>query len=93
MERLKAPEAEQPELLLWLCEQGILIKLAEGIFFHARAIAAARDTLSCFRGTKGFTLAEARDALSTSRKYALLLLEYFDHNKTTKRIGEKRVFI
>lgn len=36
------------------------------------------------------TLAELRDALGTSRKYALAVLEYFDRNKITKKEGDFR---
>ena len=93
MERLQVPEAEQPELLIWLCERGILTKLAEGVCFHARAIREAQNTLAHFTGAEGFTLGEARDAWSTSRKYALPLLEYFDQQKITKRVGERRILL
>ena len=93
MEKLKIPPAEQPELLLWLCEQGVLIKVAEGVHFHAQAIAAAWDILARFAGAEGFTLAEARDAWATSRRYALSLLEHFDRKKITKRVGEKRILL
>jgi selenocysteine-specific elongation factor len=93
MKRLKVPETEQTELLLWLCEQGILTKTAEGIYFHSYALAAAREKLSCFPKAEGFTLAQARDALSTSRKYALSLLEYFDNKKITKRMNENRILL
>ncbi|MCL1906084.1 MAG: selenocysteine-specific translation elongation factor, partial [Clostridiales bacterium] len=33
MERHKVPAAERPEFLLWLTEQGLLIKVAEGVLF------------------------------------------------------------
>ena len=93
MERLKAPEADRPELLLWLCEQGALIKIAEGVYFHKKALNAALNKLAQINAAEGFTLAQARDVLATSRKYALPLLEYLDREKITKRIGEKRVLL
>ena len=37
------------------------------------------------------TLAEFRDALGTSRKYAVALLEYFDNRKLTKKVGDARI--
>jgi selenocysteine-specific elongation factor len=36
------------------------------------------------------TLAEYRDAMNTSRKYALAALEYFDRNHMTKKEGDLR---
>ena len=37
------------------------------------------------------TLANVRDFLNTSRKYALPFLEYLDKIKFTRRVGEERV--
>ncbi|MBC7344886.1 MAG: SelB C-terminal domain-containing protein, partial [Clostridia bacterium] len=37
------------------------------------------------------SLAEVRDILGTSRKYALPFLEYLDQTKVTRRVGDKRV--
>jgi selenocysteine-specific elongation factor len=36
------------------------------------------------------TAAEARDLFNTSRKKAIILLEYFDMKKITKREGDSR---
>ena len=36
-------------------------------------------------------VAQVRDAFSTSRKYALALLEYTDEQRITKRVGDERV--
>lgn len=44
-------------------------------------------------GTGAFTLAQARDQLGISRKYALLLLEYWDRVRITRKIGEGRSFL
>ena len=37
------------------------------------------------------TLAEVRDLLGTSRKYAVVILETLDREKVTKKIGDARV--
>jgi selenocysteine-specific elongation factor len=39
------------------------------------------------------TVAEFRDILKTTRKYALPFLEYLDSNKVTMRIGDVRKFL
>jgi selenocysteine-specific elongation factor len=39
------------------------------------------------------TLASARDATGSSRKYILPLLEYFDSKGITRRVGDKRIII
>jgi selenocysteine-specific elongation factor len=42
---------------------------------------------------KEMTVAEFRDILGTSRKYALPLLEYLDSNRITLRVGDIRKFM
>jgi selenocysteine-specific elongation factor len=37
------------------------------------------------------TVAEVRDMLQTSRKYALALMEHLDEQKVTRRVGDERV--
>jgi selenocysteine-specific elongation factor len=39
------------------------------------------------------TVAEFRDILGTTRKYALPILEYLDSNKITLRVGDVRKFL
>ncbi|MFM7581199.1 MAG: SelB C-terminal domain-containing protein [Caldilinea sp.] len=39
------------------------------------------------------TLAEVRDLLQTSRKYAQALLEEMDARRITQRVGEGRVLV
>lgn len=43
--------------------------------------------------TDKFTLAEFRDLLNTSRKYALLLFDYWDSKKITKKIDDYRIWL
>ncbi|MFQ5879686.1 MAG: SelB C-terminal domain-containing protein, partial [Dehalococcoidia bacterium] len=37
------------------------------------------------------TLAQVRDMFSASRKYAQALLEHFDEQRITRRVGDERV--
>lgn len=39
------------------------------------------------------TLAEFRDMIGTSRKYAVEILEYLDNNKITQKVDDARVLI
>jgi selenocysteine-specific elongation factor len=43
------------------------------------------------RGHREITPLEFKDLLGVSRKYAIPLLEYFDSQKITIRVGDKRV--
>ena len=42
---------------------------------------------------KEMTVAEFRDVLGTSRKYALPFLEYLDTQRITMRVGDVRKFL
>ncbi len=46
-----------------------------------------------FAKKPAMTVAEFRDILGTTRKYALPFLEYLDSNKITLRVGDVRKFL
>ncbi len=81
------------ELLIYLCQQEILIKVAEDIYFSDQALREMIGKLHQRYGESGFTLSEARDLLATSRKYILPFGEYLDRKKLTKRAGDKRFWL
>lgn len=78
----------------YLLRTGILVKVSEGLYFHKEALHEIQAELVKALQSKGeISLAEVRDLLNTSRKYALPLLEYFDVKRITRRLGDKRVLI
>ncbi len=80
------------ELLQYLLRTGDLVKIAEELYFLKDVLASARQIVSRSLRDKGeITVAEVRDLLQTSRKFALPLLEYFDREKLTRRVGDKRL--
>jgi selenocysteine-specific elongation factor len=50
-----------------------------------------RRVVAYIREHQSMTVAQARDLLGTSRKYALGLLGYLDQQRVTKRVGDFRV--
>ena len=69
-----------------------LIRLNQEVVFHVKSYEDAKAELIDHINKNGnITLSQFRDILGTSRKYAVALLEYFDNEKVTKRIGEERV--
>ncbi len=83
---------DDQEILNYLLNRGTLMKVADGMFFHQRALAEIIDLVKNHLFEKGeLLLGELRDLLQTSRKYALPLLEYMDREKITRRVGDKRV--
>ncbi len=79
------------EVFNYLVDQGTIVHLKEDLFFLASAVEKAEKLLiNHLKQEDTITLAEFRDILDSSRKYTLALLEHFDHNNVTKRIGEER---
>ncbi len=62
------------------------------ICFHRQHYDRAVELIRRGIQEKGqITLAEVRDLLGTSRKYAVVILETLDREKVTKKIGDARV--
>jgi selenocysteine-specific elongation factor len=75
-----------------LIDMGDLVKLDEDIAFSKRAYDEALELLRKHLKEHGsIQLGQFRDLLGTSRKYAMALLDHFDQNKITKRVGDNRV--
>lgn len=80
------------EVYIALIEMGELVKLDEDIAFSKDAYSEAVELLrKHIKDNGSIQLGQFRDLLGTSRKYAMALLDYFDQNKITKRIGDNRV--
>lgn len=68
------------------------IGLNQRLVFHAKSVAQAAETLhGAFPPPMRFTTGQAREALGTSRKFIVPLLEYFDAEKVTQRDGDLRL--
>jgi selenocysteine-specific elongation factor len=85
-------KVEDRELSSYLEEAGRLVRLGDGLALGAGAYEEARRLLveECERAGS-ITLARFRDLLGTGRKPAQLLLERFDAEGVTRRVGDERV--
>ena len=79
-----------PDLIRALVRRGLLVG-RDGVWFAAEAPDQAAARLRA-DAADGFTLADARDALGTSRRVALALCEVLDARGTTRRAGDRRIF-
>ncbi len=72
--------------------EGHLVRIADDIYLHADAEAEMRRKVSerLAQGA-GMTVAEIRDLLGTTRKYAVPLCEYLDRVGVTRREGDLRL--
>jgi len=87
-------EQDFGEILAYMVDAGMLVKINQDTVFSNRAIEEGKRRLSAyFEQEKELSLATARDILNTTRKYALPLIEYYDRIRFTRRIGDIRVKI
>jgi selenocysteine-specific elongation factor len=83
-----------PELVQAMIAMGSIVPVGGGIVFLPERIAEAETVLrTALARSDSISLAEFRDLLGTTRKYAQTLLEYFDRQRVTRRVGERRVAI
>ncbi|MFY9578188.1 MAG: SelB C-terminal domain-containing protein, partial [Gaiellaceae bacterium] len=89
---LEPIKVQDGQLARFLEEQGRLIRVGDGYAVSPSAYDRAREALvSELEGAGRITLARFRDLLGISRKPAQLLLERFDADGVTRRVGDERV--
>lgn len=82
------------DLVEYMIEEGLLIKIDDDVYITKDIENQLKNVLLSLFDQRGeITVAEYRDALGISRKYALAYLEYFDKIKLTRRIGDVRILI
>lgn len=88
---LKLDQKHLSDILKLLVKEGSLVRISDSMYltssFYNKMIETLKDF---FRKKPEMTVAEFRDILSTTRKYALPILEYLDSIKVTLRVGDVR---
>jgi selenocysteine-specific elongation factor len=85
-------KVDDAELARFLEAEQRLVRLGDGYVIGAGGYDVARDVLLTECGAAGkITLARFRDLLGTGRRDAQLLLERFDQDGLTRRLGDERV--
>jgi selenocysteine-specific elongation factor len=88
---LEPIKVEDTRLARFLEERGRLIRVGDGYAVSPRAYEEAKEVLVTELAATGrITLARFRDLIGASRKTAQLLLERFDSDGVTRRIGDER---
>jgi selenocysteine-specific elongation factor len=83
---------ERHELYQVLVADRRLVRVKEGLYFHAAALESIQTALVQYlQAHREIGPSGIKDLLGVSRKYAIPLLEYFDAQKVTVRQGEHRV--
>lgn len=90
-EALKMDQKQITDILNILAKERSVVRVNESIYLSAIAYDKMINTLKSFYAKKPeLTVAEFRDLLNTSRKFALPFLEHLDAAKVTLRVGDAR---
>ncbi|MBA3380410.1 MAG: SelB C-terminal domain-containing protein, partial [Actinobacteria bacterium] len=89
---LRAVKIEDDELARFLEARGELVRLGREHAISVQSFAIAKEALlsECASAAE-ITLARFRDLLDVGRRDAQLLLERFDQDGITRRVGDRRV--
>ncbi len=74
-----------------LVAQGRLVEVVPELLYERSTLDALCERIVAATRERPQTVAELRDLLDASRKYALGLLAYTDEHKLTRRVGDTRV--
>lgn len=92
--KLSVSEKDLSDILKLLTQSGLLIRINDSMYITKQHFDRMIELLRQFFAKKQqMTVAEFRDILNTTRKYALPFLEYLDSHKITLRVGEIRKFM
>ena len=89
---LGADSALFDKVLRSLYDQKKLVRLNPKVTYHAETVASMKALVQDYCKRKGsIAIAELRDAIKLSRKYAQAVLEYFDRVGLTRRVEDRHV--
>jgi selenocysteine-specific elongation factor len=78
--------------LNFLAREGRAVKLKSDVFYAPDPVTAIREKLIAYlKERKEITPTDFRELTGLSRKFMIPLLEYFDGERLTIRVGDKRV--
>jgi len=88
---LKIDQKRFADILKLMTKEGRLVRISDSIYTTSSVYKQMIDKLKDFYSRKPeMTIAEFRDVLNTTRKYALPFVEYLDANNITLRVGDVR---
>lgn len=89
--KLPGTPRQHQDVLEWMLSQGILVKVKEDLYFHSTALEDLKQNLVAFLREHGeISAPQFKEITQASRKYTIPLLEYFDAQRVTIRIGDVR---
>ena len=88
---LEADPKRAQDVLTLLIEEGQIVKTKDDLYFDASAIDMLKAKLVDFLKSNGeMTTPQFKEMTGVSRKFLIPLIEYFDTEKVTLRVGDSR---
>lgn len=79
------------DVLEHLIDEGLIVRTKEDLFFDAAAVAELRNRLVAFlEANEEITTPQFKEMTGASRKFVIPLIEYFDAQMVTLRVGDVR---
>ncbi len=90
-QELSLNKGDLENILRLLVEEGVLVKIKDELFFYREAVELLRDrVIALFKEKEEMSPRDFKELSGLSRKYSIPLLEYFDREKLTIRVGDVR---
>jgi len=87
-----AAAGEVAAVVKLLAAEGAAVRVAPELYFDAAALRELRERLLAhLRARREITTQEFKELVGATRKHVIPLAEYFDREKVTLRVGEKRL--
>jgi len=89
---LSASAADVQAVVKLLAAEGTIVRVSPELYFDAAAVAGLQERLTGWlRQKREMSTQEFKELVGATRKHVIPLAEYFDRQKVTLRVGEKRV--
>ena len=88
---LQVPVQAIDEILVVATNGGRVIKVLDSLYYTIEQMERIKQKLRDTFGSKPFMASEAKEALATSRKFIIPVLEYLDTAGFTSRLDDRRV--
>jgi selenocysteine-specific elongation factor len=88
---LNLEQLRAKDVLMLLVDEGMIVRVKEDLYFHTRAVKGLQQKLVDFlMNHEEMTTPQFKEIAGVSRKYLIPLIEYFDTQNVTIRIGDTR---
>ena len=91
---LPVDKVRAQKIVTLLLRDRVLVKVGDDLAFHRDALDGLRKlVISQKARTPRLNVVAFKDLIGVTRKYAIPLLEYLDHERVTRRVGDERVIL